>query len=479
MKSHFKSLTLAAALVFSTAIFSNHTEATDIGVYINHSPIQLENKPYVENGTTMVPMRSFFEALGATVEWDAENFVVSAYKDGTAITLPIWSNTATVNGVPKSMEAAPVLVNKRTYIPLRFVSESLGSRVVWDGLKSNIYINTFVPLDSDSIYHYLNGRYIKGNIIRMDAENPNLKLKLGLAYDVVSPSTEALWSIASRNGAIAAINGSYFGSGDVYKEPLGNLVFNNSLSHIGYQNRTSLGVDADNHMDFSVTNLNSEYILGTTNGESDYLHNWYARWMNRTPKGSNSEPILFTPARGYSTGNIPGTNVVVENGFVREWHWGDTPIPPNGFVINFNGSYADSYLGRFWIGAAVAYEAKLVPSDYNTEFWNTVNWSIEAGPKLITGGQKVKSWEDFSEAHFYSGYAVRSAIGKTSDNLIYLFATNTQITLDELAEIMKHYGVSEGLNLDGGGSTGLYLNGTYLNSPGRNVSNAIMIVESK
>lgn len=93
-------------------------------------------------GRTFVPFRVLFEALGAEVEYDLVHKKVTATKDNNEIELMIGDRIARKNGAEITMEAAPQLVNKTTYVPLRFVAESLDAQVDYDGPGGIIRINT-------------------------------------------------------------------------------------------------------------------------------------------------------------------------------------------------------------------------------------------------------------------------------------------------------------------------------------------------
>ncbi|SDI25309.1 copper amine oxidase N-terminal domain-containing protein [Paenibacillus naphthalenovorans] len=107
----------------------------DIQLFINEEvdPF-LSIKPFNDQGTVMVPARFVAERLDADVEWDAaaRQVKVTDHLNGTVILLTIDSKEATVNGQAKQLEKAAVLVDNVTYIPVRFVSESMGAEVNWD-----------------------------------------------------------------------------------------------------------------------------------------------------------------------------------------------------------------------------------------------------------------------------------------------------------------------------------------------------------
>lgn len=90
---------------------------------------------YIEDGTTMVPLRALCEALGCTVDWDDATQGIAITKGETVVGLTIGSTAATVNGAARTV-LPPVLKNGTAMIPLRFVSESFGCDVqycVWEG----------------------------------------------------------------------------------------------------------------------------------------------------------------------------------------------------------------------------------------------------------------------------------------------------------------------------------------------------------
>jgi len=91
----------------------------------------LDAAPYNPSGTTLVPLRGILEALGAEVLWHGETRQVEIKRNGLNVMLTIDSNIATVNGQEVTMIEPAQIINDRTMIPLRFVSENLGYKVDW------------------------------------------------------------------------------------------------------------------------------------------------------------------------------------------------------------------------------------------------------------------------------------------------------------------------------------------------------------
>ena len=121
------------------------TETKDpnkIEVFLNGKKMTFDSEPYIENGTTRVPMRAIFEGLGAKVDWNSEDKIVTAEKDGVEIKLTIGEETALVNGEENKLLVPAEIKNSRTMVPLRFVSEALGAKVDWDGETKTITITS-------------------------------------------------------------------------------------------------------------------------------------------------------------------------------------------------------------------------------------------------------------------------------------------------------------------------------------------------
>ncbi len=105
----------------------------------------LDVAPYIENGTTFIPLRGLLELMGAEVTWDGENRAVTIKKDTTEIYLQIRNKNVYVTTTKMGKErytllAPPRIENGRTFIPVRFVSEMLGYTVSWDGETKEIKI---------------------------------------------------------------------------------------------------------------------------------------------------------------------------------------------------------------------------------------------------------------------------------------------------------------------------------------------------
>lgn len=85
-----------------------------------------------QNGRTQVPLRVTMEAFGATVGYNDEKEIAFVQKDNITVFIPINENYIEVNGEIVQNDTSAVLVNDRTYCPIRKVLESFGATVSWD-----------------------------------------------------------------------------------------------------------------------------------------------------------------------------------------------------------------------------------------------------------------------------------------------------------------------------------------------------------
>ncbi len=98
------------------------------------------SKPSIKDGRTLLPIRVLIESLGGTVEWNAKEQKVTISLNGHSTVLIIGKTDTLVDGSKTTLDVAPEIINDRTYIPLRFVSEHLGASVNWDSETQTITI---------------------------------------------------------------------------------------------------------------------------------------------------------------------------------------------------------------------------------------------------------------------------------------------------------------------------------------------------
>ncbi len=101
-------------------------------VKLNDEYLSFMTPPIMESDRILIPVRFLFERLGAEVAWDQETYTASFSYRGYMVEITIDSYTARVNGEEVPLDVPARLVNDKTLVPLRFVSENLGLAVNWD-----------------------------------------------------------------------------------------------------------------------------------------------------------------------------------------------------------------------------------------------------------------------------------------------------------------------------------------------------------
>ena len=140
MKRKLTALFLSAIMTFSSTvtIFADD----DITVKLNDSNIEFDQAPIVESGRTLVPFRAILEAMNVDVDWDADTKTITCTKGDKVIKLTIGENEMFINDEEVTLDVPAKIVNGRTLLPLRAISENLDAEVKWDSDTKTIEIKS-------------------------------------------------------------------------------------------------------------------------------------------------------------------------------------------------------------------------------------------------------------------------------------------------------------------------------------------------
>jgi hypothetical protein len=131
---------LAAVVLAATALATPAPAAAQsVTVNVGGQQLYLNPGPIERAGRVFVPLRSIFERLGASVVYQSGR--INAQRNGQGVALQIGSTQATVNGQVQYLDVAPFIVGATTYVPLRFVAQSFGSTVGYDGSTQVVSIS--------------------------------------------------------------------------------------------------------------------------------------------------------------------------------------------------------------------------------------------------------------------------------------------------------------------------------------------------
>ena len=107
--------------------------------------------PIIRDDRTLLPIRAAAEAMGASVAWEEETQTTVLAKDNTVILLTIGSNIAYLNEEKQTLDIQPIILNDRTMLPVRFIAESFGYDVEWNGVAQIITITKANAAQNDTV----------------------------------------------------------------------------------------------------------------------------------------------------------------------------------------------------------------------------------------------------------------------------------------------------------------------------------------
>ncbi len=156
-------------------------EATaGIQIFLNDKALTSDQPPTRIEGRVMVPFRVLFNALGGSVDWNGETKTVTGRLKDTTVTLQVETDLAVVNQQIITLDVGARLINGRTMVPLRFVSENLGAGVHYDDQSGTVRISMKpaegIYLDKRSLsLEPGDTATLKATVIPADAANRRVK----------------------------------------------------------------------------------------------------------------------------------------------------------------------------------------------------------------------------------------------------------------------------------------------------------------
>lgn len=228
---------LASVLAFSFAAGATEERSTvtfdtPICLTVNGTYLAMDTEPFLYNGTTFVPIRFVSEALGADrVDWDSSSRTAVIRDADTTIELTAGKKTAMINGKRVSVGQSVKLVNDRTYVPVRFVSENLGCEVTWDRGSYTVE----VLKDGVSVPAYLVGErgynddeiYWLSKIIHAESQGEPMQGKIAVGNVILNRVESSLFPNTIYGVIFDRQYGVQFSpvlDGTIYQTPLGDSV---------------------------------------------------------------------------------------------------------------------------------------------------------------------------------------------------------------------------------------------------------------
>lgn len=314
------------------------------------------------------------------------------------------------------------------------------------------------------LVRYYQGRPVRLNVIEADLNvNPKLRVEPVLASTTLSRKA-SITAMAKRNNSLVAVNGAFFLPQTGC--PLGTMMVNKKLYTGPVFNRVAMGI-FDNGFAMDRVKLNATIKSGWNTIKLDNINQ---------PRMSIAYTIAYTPDWGQLSPTTPknGVQIVVSNNNITSITKSRVQIPKDGYVIVGPASV----LGSLKVKEKISLDIKTLPD------WENVNHIISGGPYLVKDGKVYVDIQD-QKLLAIGGRNPRTAIGYTKDNHFIIVTADGRegssigLTLKELAYYMQKIGCVNAMNLDGGGSTVMYVKGYITNKPpvkgGIALSNALTI----
>ena len=337
----------------------------------------------------------------------------------------------------------------------------------------------------------ISGLKVNMNLLRLDLT----KIRLDVVHAMdAAIGTEKTSSIATRHRAFAAINAGFF--------RLDTSIFAGDAAGVLQINGKLLSEPTDGRIQLLINNKprNTDVFiarLAMTEAVRIGTETLELAGINRERKPDDL--VMYTPEFSRTTlTNNDGIEVVVLKNKIASVlpGLGGSVIPRDGYVISASGKYRDSLanavatneLGVTFIRRIESQPGEIHddPMKYPSE------WDIVGGvPQLIRNGKIEITWEqEKSSKSFVETRHPRTAVAKLKGGKFLMITVDGRtessggIGLQDLAEYLLSLGATDAMNLDGGGSTTMFLDGKVVNHPSekegeRKVSDAILVTPRK
>lgn len=131
-----------SAMLMSALPTSVMDAAARISIYINDAELSSAQAPVMKGGRVLVPLRSIFEGLDATVKYTNKTKTITANRGDQEVSLKLGSKTAYINGEAVALDVPANTIKGNTMVPIRFVSEAFGEKVFWNSRNQRVDIKT-------------------------------------------------------------------------------------------------------------------------------------------------------------------------------------------------------------------------------------------------------------------------------------------------------------------------------------------------
>ena len=322
-----------------------------------------------------------------------------------------------------------------------------------------------------------NGKSFTAQWTTIDLLDPYLRVMPVTAAEGIG-HVESFADMVERSGAVAAVNGTFF---DAYEQdesirhPNGLIVESGGFVRSG--DNVSLGIRTDKSA--LIHRLETHLAFKVKHNQSVYT---VTPWGTNTYYGEADKDQVVAYTHHYA-GQIDrqgGLKVVIEGRRITKITEEAATVPENGYVIYVGHSTNNdrNLLPHLHEGDEVEVEALIVDGSSGVTESMAQAWeaAIGVGPKLVTNGQVDIDYtrDGFDDPKITGTANARSFVGVDGSGRLVL-GTLSAATVEDMAHALVQLGLSEAMNMDGGASSGLYVEGAMKRIPGRLLSNALVV----
>jgi len=480
-----KKIVLITILVFLLSTFALPAKGRSIVItmqvgkvraMVNDEEVKLDVPSIIDlrSNRTLVPLRFVAEAFGAEVDWISKDKEIDIVFQDKKIVLFIGKKSAFINDIKVELDVAPIILFSRTLVPVRFVAETFGADVNWNGENKEITIT----LNTDN-YTPEKKEYLKADWNAVSLAKKTVTINSGELEDITfyivkinlksenihfTPfvskngpnSRESYDSFIKRVKPIAMVNGGTFDlthnvpTGDVVRDGIPIFIKRDGYTEAIGVTKENTPFFVDGVADYYVDLDGKGYpIPGVNTENSELFTNWYKKGVS-----VGKDKVLFV---------VENKHPVLEKTGCMFY---PAVLKDNQYALLLN-----------------KYTSENKPQEINLRIEiNGKDFSgasfVKCGPLLLKNGKAYIDYLRYSDLNRTMKKGPRALLGFDNQNNLYFIFTPDPVCLNYgiLSMALERLNMfSYVTSLDGGGSSLLYYKGNYIVHPGREIISVLAI----
>lgn len=315
-------------------------------------------------------------------------------------------------------------------------------------------------------------------VVTVDMSDDSVSVKAAIVDDTVG-ARDDFANIVSDSGAVIAVTGNFMDNDANGNLPLGHIMIDGEMKYVS-SGFSSLGITADGKLRYGRPSIFTRVYPADEGKDYD----WTVFGTNVDEKyQSKNFSIIYTPVYGESFEiKAQGFVTTVVEDIVTDYRVPEIgeliDIPEKGYVMFIGENFSKVEKWNYHapeLGERLCMEYILETEDAEGFTLEGLQSIISSGPRLVTKGERDYFLEyQLDGPRFKEDFAERIAVGSTeSGELIIVMAP--WATIQQMREIMLALGCVDAINMDGGASAAMYVDGEFVMEAGRKLANTIQV----